>query len=115
MEEEKEGDIRVPLVFTVFCLSVTAGGVFLVIYVFFPGYSQAWYPIAALVLIASPWIFWLLTYIYACIKGCFCRDGGGAVPHQISRRQTTRNGSSATATQRVGSSREPEMPLAYSA
>ncbi|CAA0808867.1 BTB/POZ domain-containing protein [Striga hermonthica] len=53
-------------------------------------------------------------------KGCFCRrdggGGGGAVGHQISRRQTTtRNGSSATATQRVASSREPEMPLAYSA
>ncbi|GFP88576.1 hypothetical protein PHJA_001001300 [Phtheirospermum japonicum] len=106
MEEEKESDIRVPLVFSIFCLCVTAGGVFLVIYVFFPGLSQPWYPIAALVLIGSPWIFWFLTFLYACMKGCCCRDSGAAaVGHQISRRQTTRSGSSA----------EPEMPLAYSA
>ncbi|KAL6575581.1 hypothetical protein OROHE_000958 [Orobanche hederae] len=118
MEEEKEGDIRVPLVFSIFCLCVTTGGIFLAIYAFFPDLSQPWYPIAALVLIGSPWIFWLLTYFYACMKGCLCRDAAAtAVSHQISRRQTTRTSSSATTqnnAQRVGSSREPEMPLAYS-
>ncbi|KAL7120770.1 hypothetical protein ACP275_02G142800 [Erythranthe tilingii] len=107
MEAEKVSDIRVPLVFSIFCLCLVTGGVFLVFYVFVPKLSQPWYPIVALVLIGSPWIFWFFTYFYTCVKGCFGRGGGPPITadHQISRRQTTRN----------TSSREPEMPLAYSA
>ncbi|PIN10360.1 hypothetical protein CDL12_17050 [Handroanthus impetiginosus] len=125
MEDDKEGDIRVPLIFSLFCLCVVTGGIFLVVYVFIPSLSEPWYPIAALVLIASPWIFWLLTYIYTCAKGC-CRRNPVA-SHQISRRQTTRNASSAAmqnlngsrnqqggADSSVASSKEPEMPLTYS-
>ncbi|KAH6772899.1 hypothetical protein C2S52_004264 [Perilla frutescens var. hirtella] len=108
MENEKEGDIRVPLVFTVFFLCVTTGGIFLLLYVFAPSVSQPWYPAAALVLIGAPWIFWLLTYVYTIIKRCCAASrrppDAGAVDHQISRRPSTAN----------GSSREPEMPLTSS-
>lgn len=74
MEEGREGDIRVPLISAFFCLLVITGGVFLIIYVYMPENSQPWYPIVALLLIGSPWIFWFLTYMYTCMKAC-CRRG----------------------------------------
>ncbi|KAL8500625.1 hypothetical protein ACS0TY_020270 [Phlomoides rotata] len=107
MDDEKEGDIRVPLAFTVFLLCVMTGGIFLVFYVFVPSLSQPWYPTAALLLIGTPWLFWLLTFIYTCMKPCCFQGGTSTVDHQISRRQSTRNDASA-------SSREPEMPLTHS-
>ncbi|KAK1393732.1 hypothetical protein POM88_012788 [Heracleum sosnowskyi] len=70
MEVERERDIRVPLISALFCLFVIAGGVFLIIYVYYPDQSQSWYPVVALLLIGSPWIFWLLAYIYTCMKAC---------------------------------------------
>lgn len=70
MEEEKERDIRVPLISSIFCLLVLTGGIFLVLYVFIPHLSHPWFPIAAFLLIGSPWIFWLFTYIYTCFKPC---------------------------------------------
>ncbi|KZV21800.1 hypothetical protein F511_02958 [Dorcoceras hygrometricum] len=137
MEDDREGDIRVPLVSFLFCLCLITGGIFLALYVFVPNLSQPWYPVAAFALIGLPWLFWLLTYIYACMKGCFgAREGGAVDSRQISRRQTTRNvsnsASAAAAMQNhsdgggggnqqsggvnssVASSRESEMPLTYS-
>ncbi|KAL2234278.1 UNVERIFIED_CONTAM: hypothetical protein Sindi_1160000 [Sesamum indicum] len=124
MEDEKEGDFRVPLVFSFFCLCVTAGGAFLIFYVFVPSSSRPWYPIAAFILIGSPWIFWLLTYLYSCIKGSYRRRAAPADVRQISRRQTTMNTTSAAmqssqqsgggANPYAGTSKEPEMPLTYS-
>ncbi|KAL3815188.1 hypothetical protein ACJIZ3_016456 [Penstemon smallii] len=118
MEDERAGDIRVPLISSLFCLFVTTGGIFLVLYVFVPSLSQPWYPVVAFVLIGSPWLFWLFTYIYTCMKGCY---GGGRPEGQISRRQTTRVASSATMqngsnqqNSSVASSKESELPLAYS-
>ncbi|KAG8391390.1 hypothetical protein BUALT_Bualt01G0182700 [Buddleja alternifolia] len=116
MEDEKEGDLRVPLIASLFCLCVTAGGIILVLYAFFPSLSQPWFPIAALVLIGFPWLFWLFTYLYACMK-----LRAEADDRQISRRPTTRNASSAAMQQidngtpsSVASSKEPEMPLTSS-
>ena len=111
MDDEKEGDIRVPLAFAFFLLCVITGGVLLVFYVFVPDVSQPWYPTAALLLIGSPWLFWFLTFLYTCIKHCCLQSGGGGNAggdHQISRRQSTRNDAS------TSSSREPEMPLTHS-
>lgn len=89
MEEGREGDIRVPLVSALFCLFVIAGGVFLILYVYLPENSQPWYPIVALLLIGSPWIFWFLTYIYTCIKAC-CRRGTRIEDRQSSKRAAPR-------------------------
>lgn len=119
MEDEKEGDIRVPLVFAIFCLLVTAGGLLLVIYVFAPSLSHPWYPTIAILLVASPWVFWFLTYLYTCIKACFFHPSTAADnPRQVSRRPTTRNAQNGhrqdSARSSIASSKEPEMPLAYS-
>ncbi|CAK9139896.1 unnamed protein product [Ilex paraguariensis] len=89
MEEEREGDIRVPLISALFCLFVISGGVFLVVYVYAPNLSEPWFPMAAFLLIGSPWIFWFLTYIYTCIKACFRRN-------PVEDRQISRRGSLAT-------------------
>lgn len=70
MEVERQRDIRVPLISALLCLCVIAGGVFLIIYVYVPDQAKSWYPIIALLLIGSPWIFWLLAYTYACMKAC---------------------------------------------
>lgn len=86
MEDARDGDLRVPLISSLFFVLVLAGGIFLTFYVFAPSISQPWFPIIALILIGSPWVFWLLTYLYTCFKGC-C---GGGLPytydHQSSRR-----------------------------
>ncbi|KAL3832978.1 hypothetical protein ACJIZ3_007714 [Penstemon smallii] len=104
MEDERERDLRVPLISSLLCLLVSAGGIFLVLYVYVPNLSQPWYPIAAFVLIGSPWIFWLFTYLYTCMKGCFRRPEG-----KINHRQTTMHKDNS-----VASSKESEFPLAYS-
>ncbi|GFP93906.1 hypothetical protein PHJA_001534900 [Phtheirospermum japonicum] len=90
--DERHRDIIVPSIYSLLCLCVTAGGVFLVLYVFFPALSQPWQPIAALILIGSPWLVWVLTFIYSCAKACCVRGGDGG-DRQIPKRQMTRNAS----------------------
>lgn len=70
MEEPREGDCRVPLISSLLCIFVGAGGILLFIYVFRPSVSKPWFPVASFLLIGSPWIFWVLTYTYTCIKAC---------------------------------------------
>ncbi|KAI5673108.1 hypothetical protein M9H77_13472 [Catharanthus roseus] len=84
MEEPREDDCRVPLISSLFCLCVSAGGVLLVIYVFVPSSSKPWFPLVAFILIGSPWIFWILAYIYTCIKACI--RSSRLEDRQISRR-----------------------------
>ncbi|KAI3448980.1 hypothetical protein Pfo_005645 [Paulownia fortunei] len=120
-DNERERDLIVPFIYTLFCLCVSIGGILLVLYVFFPTLSQPWHPIAALVLIGSTWLFWVLTYLYACIKGCCRRD------RQIYTRQTTTSAMQKDSGSRAGhqqggkqdssiaSSTDSEIPLAYSA
>lgn len=107
MEEQRQGDLRVPIIFAVFCLFVLAGGVILILYVFSPDSSAPWYPMAALVLIGSPWIFWFMTYIYTCIKSCYRRVSPNIDNRQISKR-TPRAASTNTAMNRTVSSNKPE-------
>ncbi|CAN4126072.1 unnamed protein product [Withania somnifera] len=83
--EERVGDLRVPLISSLFCLCVLTGGVLLIIYFFTPAYSQPWFAPAGLILVGSPYIFWLLTYIYTCLKHC-CFGDSSAEKRQISRR-----------------------------
>lgn len=83
--EEREGDLRVPLISSLFCLCVLTGGVLLVLYLFVPDQSQPWFPAAGLILIGSPYIFWLLTYFYTSMKWC-CFGDSSMDNRQISRR-----------------------------
>ncbi|CAI9103339.1 OLC1v1001802C1 [Oldenlandia corymbosa var. corymbosa] len=84
MEESRQSDCRVPVISSIFFICLATGGVFLIMYVFTPSLSAPWYPIAAFVMIGIPWLFWLVTYIYACLKACFRR--GNLNERQISRR-----------------------------
>ncbi|KAI3495668.1 hypothetical protein L1887_38014 [Cichorium endivia] len=72
MEDVRDGDLRVPLISSLFFVLVIIGGIFLTFYVFLPSISQPWFPVVAFLLIGSPWAFWTLTYLYTCIKGCCC-------------------------------------------
>lgn len=125
MEDERARDIRVPLVFFLFSIFLLAGGVFLILYVFVPDSSRPWYPIAAFVLIGAPWVFWLMTYIYTCIKACCKRNR--LEDRQLSQRsspsipRSTTGASAKMASQKSNaegrssaSSSECEKPLALS-
>ncbi|KAL8542493.1 hypothetical protein ACS0TY_003379 [Phlomoides rotata] len=94
----RKRSIIIPIIYALFFLCITTGGVLLIIYAFFPNLTQPWHPAAAFALIGTTWIFWLLTYIYSCIKLCLRHD----VP-QNTTRQITRK-PSAAATQEGGTS-----------
>ncbi|GFQ07937.1 hypothetical protein PHJA_002937700, partial [Phtheirospermum japonicum] len=57
-----------------------------------PSQSQPWQPTATLIFIDSPWLVWVLTFIYSCAKAC-CIRGGDGRDRQIPKRQITRNAS----------------------
>ncbi|KAF5735284.1 hypothetical protein HS088_TW15G00786 [Tripterygium wilfordii] len=65
--EEKRGDIRIYIITGFIFVCIVAGGIFLGLYIFLPvAESKSWYPIAGIVLVAIPWAFWFLMYIYRC-------------------------------------------------
>ncbi|GAA0186004.1 hypothetical protein Leryth_026556 [Lithospermum erythrorhizon] len=122
MEEHRESDYRVPMIAFLFLLLLISGGIFLILYCFVPRISQPWFPIAALALIGLPWIFWFMTYIYTCIKGCIkARNQDGAQIGRIAssmaasnnarmeRNLSVRQGNGGVLS--VTSSRECEVPL----
>lgn len=87
---EREGDLRVPLISFMLCLCVLIGGIFLFLYLFVPNLSEPWFPPIALILIGFPWLIWLLTYIYTCIKRCFGVSSDNINSNrQMSRRAST--------------------------
>uniref|UniRef100_A0A3Q7J8W3 Uncharacterized protein n=1 Tax=Solanum lycopersicum TaxID=4081 RepID=A0A3Q7J8W3_SOLLC len=87
---EREEDLRVPLISFLLCLCVLIGGIFLFLYLFVPNLSEPWFPPIALILIGFPWLLWVLTYIYTCIKRCFGVSRNNTDSNrQISRRAST--------------------------
>ncbi|XP_010269116.1 PREDICTED: uncharacterized protein LOC104605878 [Nelumbo nucifera] len=63
------GNICIWLISCFFLATITAGGVFLLLYIFFPETeSTAWFPVAGMVLVSVPWLFWFLTLVYRCIS-----------------------------------------------
>ncbi|CAA0820700.1 Putative membrane lipoprotein [Striga hermonthica] len=120
-DNESRRDVIIPTIYALLCLCVTAGGVLLALHVFFPAVSQPWHPIAALILIGSPWLVWLLAYVYACAKACFSRAAAAGGDRQIPARQATRSASTSPAAERKGggkqesvaSSNGSEIPLAH--
>ncbi|KAK6782034.1 hypothetical protein RDI58_019830 [Solanum bulbocastanum] len=89
--EDRDGDFRVSLISTIFCICVVIGGVFLVIYLTLPKFSQSWFLLLALILVGSPWLFWLLTYMYTCIKRCYCNIHNPQISQDTSRPSTMSN------------------------
>ncbi|KAJ0912961.1 hypothetical protein HanRHA438_Chr06g0280161 [Helianthus annuus] len=68
MGDGKGKDIRVSILTSLFCIFVVIGGVFLVLYFCDPRATHPWFAVAAILFIGSPWIFWVLTYMYMCTK-----------------------------------------------
>ena len=68
MEARKE-DVRIYIISFLFFSCIVCGGVLLSIYLFLPqSQSSTWYPIAGLILVGVPWLFWFLAYLYRCIR-----------------------------------------------
>ncbi|XP_010277050.1 PREDICTED: uncharacterized protein LOC104611610 [Nelumbo nucifera] len=68
-EEKKKDDIRVYMISCLFFICITAGGALLSMYVTLPETEPTtWYPIAGLTLVAIPWVFWILIFLYTCVK-----------------------------------------------
>ncbi|KAI6704190.1 hypothetical protein NL676_013326 [Syzygium grande] len=66
---ERDGDALVQTVICLFFVCVIAGGVFLSLYIFLPETeSNSWFYLAGIVLEAIPWCFWLLGYLYSCLR-----------------------------------------------
>ncbi|XP_022155761.1 uncharacterized protein LOC111022806 [Momordica charantia] len=67
--EERKGDARILIISGVIFLCIISGGLLLGLYLYLPqSESTDWYPIVGIVLVATPWIFWLLVYLYHCFK-----------------------------------------------
>ncbi|KAK2638509.1 hypothetical protein Ddye_026304 [Dipteronia dyeriana] len=65
--KERKGDARIYLISAFFFVCVVCGGVVLGLYIFLPEtFSQSWYPVAGMLLVGIPWIFWLFAYLYRC-------------------------------------------------
>lgn len=84
MEDKRSGDGRIWAVTFVFLLCIVGGGALLAVYIMSPaeGVDTYRYAVAGMVLVAIPWLFWLLTFLYRCSckasrPGSPTRDRGG--------------------------------------
>ncbi|KAK7382751.1 hypothetical protein VNO80_01807 [Phaseolus coccineus] len=66
-DRDGDGDVRIYLISGFFLACTLAGGVFLCVYVTYPD-STFIYLVAGMTLVAIPWFFWLLIYIYRWCK-----------------------------------------------
>lgn len=68
MEDKRSGDGRIWAVTCVFLLCIVGGGALLAVYIMPPaeGVDAYRYAVAGMVLVAIPWLFWLLTFLYRC-------------------------------------------------
>ncbi|KAG6479957.1 hypothetical protein ZIOFF_063434 [Zingiber officinale] len=113
--EEEGGAARrccVWLVSCCFLMVLLAGGVLLALYIVLPeSPDTASFPVAGVVLVAIPWLFWLVTCTYRCTKAC-------DVERPLVRAATVAPASGNKVTIAGGddsslNSRESEAPLAY--
>lgn len=67
--EERKGDARIFIISGLIFLCIISGGFLLCLYLFLPeSQTPDWYPIVGIVLVSTPWIFWLLVYLHHCLK-----------------------------------------------
>jgi hypothetical protein len=67
--EERKGDLRIYVAVALFSACLVSGGALLALYMFLPiSNVKSWYAIAGMILVAAPWAFWFLTYIYRCLR-----------------------------------------------
>ncbi|XP_058099710.1 uncharacterized protein LOC131244065 [Magnolia sinica] len=88
--EKRSSDLRIWIVSSLFFLFILSGGTFLGMYITHPETTDnGWYPIAGMVLVAIPWFFWFMTFVYRCcikeeikkrVGALQATNGGGAGP-----------------------------------
>jgi len=79
MGDDKNGDVRVYIIFGLFLACTLAGGVFLGLYMMYPDSTFVYdYLVAGMTLVAIPWFFWFLIYIYVWCKPMFHQSGSPA-------------------------------------
>uniref|UniRef100_A0A1D1XK74 Quinoprotein glucose dehydrogenase n=1 Tax=Anthurium amnicola TaxID=1678845 RepID=A0A1D1XK74_9ARAE len=67
--KEREGDVCVYAVSCLLFLAIVAGGAFLLLYIALPeSPGRAWFPIAGMVLVGIPWLFWITTCLYRAVS-----------------------------------------------
>ena len=67
--EDREEDIKVSILSTLFFARSIGGSVIFFLYIFLPNsQSTLWYSIMGLVLVSIPQLFWFLFYFYRCFK-----------------------------------------------
>ncbi|XP_017976754.1 PREDICTED: uncharacterized protein LOC18599679 [Theobroma cacao] len=113
MEGRKQGDVRIYIVSTLFFACIVAGGVFLCLYMLRPDEESApWYPVAGIILVGIPWIFWIGAYAYRCCAYSCCQNGGGNVNRaHISSAKTQTYASPGPAARSMRSSEYENSPL----
>ncbi|PIA44754.1 hypothetical protein AQUCO_01700386v1 [Aquilegia coerulea] len=62
-KHKKAEDIRIYIVSSLLFSCIVSGGVFLALSIKYT--NNKWYPIAGIILVGIPWIFWLSMYIYS--------------------------------------------------
>lgn len=63
------GRIFIWLIATFLFLSIAVGGSFLILYIVLPqNKSRPWLPVAGVILVCLPWLFWFLTCFYRLIS-----------------------------------------------
>ncbi|KAM5550945.1 hypothetical protein ABKV19_027344 [Rosa sericea] len=99
--EQRKRDARVSIISALFFTCIVAGGVFLFLYMLLPGaQAKPWYPIVGLILVAVPWLFWIVTCAYRCFKpgdsstqidgsGRYVKAGGGGSSRTATTPPTT--------------------------
>ncbi|XP_022719629.1 uncharacterized protein LOC111277448 [Durio zibethinus] len=113
MQERRQGDDRIYIVTTVFFACIVAGGVFLGLYIFLPEAESAlWYPVAGIILVGIPWIFWIGIYLYrCCVHGCCQSNGGNVNRVQSSLTKTQSYASTGPVARSMHSSENDNSPL----
>ncbi|WVZ17693.1 hypothetical protein V8G54_010675 [Vigna mungo] len=81
---DRNGDVRVYLIYALILACTAAGGVFLCMYLIYSDSRLVYlYLIAGMTLVTIPWCFWLLIYMYRCfikpIHGQFGNANHGEV------------------------------------
>lgn len=76
----RAGSICVYVVSSLLLLAIVVGGAFLVLYITLPETpATAWFPAAGMSLVATPWIFWIVMFLYRVVS-LQKVDGGVAGP-----------------------------------
>ncbi|CAA7400353.1 unnamed protein product [Spirodela intermedia] len=77
--EGRGGDLCVYLVSCVLLLAIVSGGAFLAVYIALPASdATAWFLVAGMVLVSTPWVFWTATCLYRALSMRRATRGGGA-------------------------------------